>query len=95
MIKPEAKPAPELNEKYRRLLKGVEGITDYAIFMLDPDGYIMTWNEGAKHLKFYKADEIIGQHFSVFYTEDAKRTDHPQNELTHAKKYGQYEEEGW
>jgi|AGTN01.3.fsa_nt_gi PAS domain S-box/PAS domain S-box len=81
------------NQEIFRLL--VSGVKDYAIFMLDPKGFIMTWNEGAKRLKGYSEDEIIGEHFSRFYTEDAKVTGHPQRELELAIKDGRYEEEGW
>lgn len=95
MISPEAPITYALDEKYRLLLKGVESITDYAIFMLDANGYIMTWNEGAKRLKQYMPAEIIGKHFSTFYTEDAKAIHHPEEELKLARANGQYEEEGW
>ena len=54
-------------ERFRLL---VEGVTDYAIFMLDPNGYVMTWNSGAQRIKGYQASEIIGQHFSKFYPPD-------------------------
>ena len=73
----------------------VESVVDYAIFMLDPDGYIISWNRGAQRIKGYSADEIIGQHFSVFYTQEAKDRDHPGYELRLARKNGRYEEEGW
>ena len=54
-------------ERFRLL---VEGVTDYAIFMLDPNGHVMTWNSGAQRIKGYQANEIIGQHFSKFYPSD-------------------------
>lgn len=73
----------------------VDSVKDYAIFMLDPAGYIASWNQGARRIKGYEADEIIGQHFSVFYTEDAKSIGHPQWELQVATKEGRFEEEGW
>src|SRR5581483_8289440 len=73
----------------------VSGVKDYAIFMLDPQGYVMTWNEGAERLNGYSSSEIIGKHFSQFYTEDAKAINHPANELELAKKFGRYEEEGF
>jgi PAS domain S-box-containing protein len=73
----------------------VSGVKDYAIFMLDPTGHVMTWNEGAQRIKGYKPEEIIGKHFSVFYTEEAKAIKHPQYELEIALKEGSYEEEGW
>ena len=73
----------------------VASVKDYAIFMLDPQGYVMTWNDGAQRIKGYKVDEIIGKHFSTFYTEEALKRNHPQNELDIAIKVGRYEEEGW
>jgi len=73
----------------------VDSVKDYAIFMLDPAGYIASWNQGARRIKGYEADEIIGQHFSVFYTEDAKSIGHPQWELKVATQEGRFEEEGW
>ena len=73
----------------------VEAVRDYAIFLLDPSGYIATWNVGAERLKGYSADEIIGQHFSVFYPPEAKAVGHPQHELEVAAKEGRFEEEGW
>jgi PAS domain S-box-containing protein len=73
----------------------VAGVADYAIFMLDPNGVVMTWNEGAQRTKGYSAEEIIGQHFSQFYTEEDKKRGHPQYELSRAERDGKYEEEGW
>src|SRR3954463_2274593 len=73
----------------------VESVKDYAIFMLDPAGYIASWNQGAQRIKGYSADEIIGRHFSVFYTEDAIEIGHPQYELEVATREGRFEEEGW
>jgi PAS domain S-box-containing protein len=73
----------------------VESVRDYAIFLLDASGYIVTWNEGAQRLKGYAADEIIGQHFSVFYPPEAIAVGHPQHELEMATANGRFEEEGW
>ena len=73
----------------------VEGSRDYAIFMLDPEGHIATWNPGAERIKQYKADEIIGQHFSVFYPREAVGPGRPQHELEVARAEGRFEEEGW
>jgi PAS domain S-box-containing protein len=73
----------------------VDSVRDYAIFMLDPAGYIASWNQGAKRIKGYEPDEIIGRHFSVFYTDDANAIGHPQHELDIATKEGRFEEEGW
>ncbi|HEY9677707.1 MAG TPA: PAS domain S-box protein [Drouetiella sp.] len=77
---------------YKSLVKGVR---DYAIFMLDPNGVIMTWNSGAQNIKGYTAEEAIGRHFSIFYTYDSAKAGHPQYELEQAQKNGKYEEEGW
>jgi PAS domain S-box-containing protein len=71
----------------------VESVRDYAIFMLDPNGYVASWNRGAERIKGYKADEIIGQHFSVFYREEDIATNHPQHELEIATSEGRFEEE--
>ena len=79
-------------ERFRLL---VEGVRDYAIFMLDPEGYITTWNAGAERFKGYRAEEIIGQHFSRFYTPEDVARRHPWNELEIAVREGRYEEEGW
>ena len=73
----------------------VENVRDYAIFMLDVNGNVMTWNEGAKRIKGYEAYEIVGQHFSRFYTQDAVEQRHPDRELEIARAEGRYEEEGW
>lgn len=80
------------SEEQFRLL--VSGVRDYAIFMLDPQGYIVSWNTGAQLIKGYRADEIIGQHFSIFYPAEAA-ADHPAHELEIATREGVYEEEGW
>jgi PAS domain S-box-containing protein len=73
----------------------VESTLDYAIFMLDPDGYIVSWNAGAQRIKGYTADEIIGKHFSIFYTPDAVATNWPAKELEAATAEGRFEDEGW
>jgi PAS domain S-box-containing protein len=73
----------------------VEAVRDYAIFMLDPNGYVASWNTGAERIKGYSASEIIGQHFSVFYPQDAVAIGHPQRELEIAVAEGRFEEEGW
>jgi PAS domain S-box-containing protein len=71
----------------------VEGVRDYAIFMLDPHGIVISWNEGAERIKQYRADEIIGRHFSTFYPpEDAEK---PVWELEVAVRDGRVEDEGW
>ncbi len=81
------------SEEQFRLL--VEGVKDYAIFMLDVQGYIRTWNAGAQRIKGYTADEIIGKHFSIFYTPEDMQRNKPAHELVVAAREGQYQEEGW
>ena len=73
----------------------VDHVQDYAIFLLDPQGLVTTWNRGAERIKGYRADEIIGRHFSVFYTPEAIARDHPAHELEVALREGRFEEEGW
>ena len=85
--------ALRLSEERIRLL--VEGVSDYAIFMLDPNGYVMTWNGGAERIKGYRADEIIGQHFSKFYPLDVVESGWPEHELQVATETGRFEDEGW
>jgi PAS domain S-box-containing protein len=73
----------------------IESVRDYAIFMLDTTGHIMTWNEGAKRIKGYTSMEIIGKHFSTFYTAEDLESKKPERELKIAIQTGKYEEEGW
>jgi PAS domain S-box-containing protein len=73
----------------------VESVKDYAIFMLDPDGRVTTWNAGAERIKGYTAEQIIGEHFSRFYPADAQQSGWPQRELDIAKREGRFEDEGW
>ena len=82
----------ESEERFRLLIQGVR---DYAIFMLDPTGHITTWNNGAQRIKCYTSDEIIGKHFSIFYTAEDLESGKPARELEIATKTGVYEEEGW
>lgn len=88
----EKKRAQHAAEQHRLL---VDGTIDYAIFMLDPSGRIVTWNPGAERLKGYSAGEIIGSHFSRFYTEEDIRRAWPQYELKVAAEVGRFEDEGW
>src|SRR3954452_985487 len=83
---------PEVEERFRLL---VENVRDYAIFMLDPEGRVVTWNKGAQRLKQYTADEIIGQHFSKFYPASDNAARKPQRELEIAIAEGRVEDEGW
>ncbi len=80
------------DERYRRL---VEAIRDYAIYMLDPGGIVTSWNQGAMRFKGYQAAEIIGQHFSIFYTEEDKKAGLPQQALQTAEREGIFENEAW
>lgn len=73
----------------------VEAVAEYAIFLLGADGRVLTWNLGAQRAKGYQADEIIGQHFSVFYTPEEREAGRPQFVLERAAEYGRFEDEGW
>ncbi len=79
-------------ERFRLL---VEAVGDYAIFMLDPTGHVVSWNAGAERSNGYTAEEIIGQHFRVFYPPEVQARRHPEHELELALRDGHYEEEGW
>jgi PAS domain S-box-containing protein len=74
-------------ERFRLL---VEAVRDYGIFMLDPRGYVMTWNAGAELIQGYKAEEVIGQHFSRFYPPEALARAHPDHELKVAAEVGRF-----
>jgi PAS domain S-box-containing protein len=78
--------------RYRLL---VVAVTDYAIYLLDPSGIVTTWNPGAQRFKGYSADEIIGQHFSRFYTEEDRKAGVPARALETAEREGKFEAEGW
>ncbi len=82
----------EVGELHRLL---VESVQDYAIFALDPNGYILSWNAGAERFKGYKADEIIGKHFSIFYPQKKIDEKFPEKELKVAAEVGRFEDEGW
>lgn len=82
-----------LSDTHFRLL--VEAVEDYAIFMLDPNGHVATWNSGAQKIKGYEAREIIGRHFSTFYTADDIATRKPESELIEAASKGRVVDEGW
>ena len=73
----------------------VQSVSDYAIYMLDPDGNVSTWNLGAARIKGYSAEEIIGQHFSRFYTDEDRANGEPAKALECARTQGKYEKEGW
>ncbi|WP_141734094.1 PAS domain-containing hybrid sensor histidine kinase/response regulator [Oligoflexus tunisiensis] len=84
----------ETNDGQERFSLFVDAVQDYAMFLLDPCGYVLTWNSGAERIKGYKADEIIGKHFSIFYPPELLARNHPQYELDIAAREGRYEEEG-
>jgi PAS domain S-box-containing protein len=73
----------------------VQGVRDYAIYMLDPSGRVTNWNTGAHHFKGYTEEEIVGEHFSRFYTEEDRATDLPARALRTAAEVGRFEQEGW
>src|SRR6201996_2695093 len=81
------------SERSFRLL--VENVADYALYMLDPTGIITSWNTGGQRIKGYSADEILGQHFSRFYTETDRANGKPSRALRIAREQGRYEDEGW
>jgi PAS domain S-box-containing protein len=85
----------QLHQSEQRFQLMVEAVQDYAIFMLDAQGHVSTWNIGAERLKGYDASEIIGQHFSIFYPEGDVRSRKPQWELEVAAQEGRFEDEGW
>ncbi|MCE6998087.1 PAS domain S-box protein, partial [Saccharothrix sp. S26] len=79
-------------DAYRLL---VDSVLDYAIFMLDPTGRIVSWNAGAQRIKGYSADDIIGEHFSIFYPPEDLEARKPWYELEVAAEVGRFEDEGW
>ncbi|MGO4572990.1 PAS domain S-box protein [Microvirga sp. 2TAF3] len=85
--------ALKASEQRFRLL--VQGVTDYAIYMLDPKGHVTNWNTGAQRIKGYLANEIIGEHFSRFYTPEDRAIDFPKTALGTAAREGKFEGEGW
>jgi PAS domain S-box-containing protein len=95
-------PAPDGPEQALRLVPSAEqfallvsSVVDYAIFLLDADGRVASWNPGAQRLKGYRADEILGRHFSCFYDEEAQRAGRPEQLLRTARAEGRVEDEAW
>ena len=84
-----------LRESERRYSVLVDGVTDYAIYMVDPNGIVTNWNRGAQRIKGYSTEEIVGQHFSCFYTEEDRAANAPQRALEIAARDGRYEAETW
>ena len=82
----------EVEQQYKRL---IEGVSDYAIYSLDKNGYITSWNTGARRLKGYETEEILGQHFSKFYIDEDIARELPKRVLEIAARDGHYESEGW
>ena len=85
--------SPARREMAFRLL--VDAVEDYAIFLLSTEGRVLTWNRGAERIKGYSADEIVGQHFSVFYTPEEREAGRPMSLLGLAADRGRFEDEGW
>src|SRR5881227_1006866 len=92
---PAANASPALNQSEERFRLLVESVKDYAIFMLDPGGHVLTWNAGAERFKGYSAAEIVGHHFSRFYPPEALQAGLPAHELEVAEATGSFEDEGW
>ena len=86
------KSSPALDAQFRVF---VESVREYALIMLDPEGYIVSWNSGAAAIKGYRADEIIGKHFTRFYPQEALDRGLPEHELVVARESGRFEDEGW
>jgi PAS domain S-box-containing protein len=85
----------ELRQAEQRFRLLVEAVRDYAIFMLDPAGRVISWNAGAQRINGYSAQDIIGRHFRTFYPREVQSARHPEHELELALEHGRYEEEGW
>src|SRR5438876_810179 len=88
-----AEEALRASQEQFRLL--VQGVTDYAIYMLDPTGRVINWNAGAQRIKGYAPEEIVGQHFSRFYTAEEREAGMPSEALRIATSEGRFEREGW
>src|SRR6185295_15182450 len=95
MFKKDQQQQRDLFESERSFRLLVEGVTDYALYMLDPTGVVTSWNAGGMRIKGYTPDEIIGQHFSRFYTEEDRAAGRPARALNIAKTTGHYQEDGW
>src|SRR5438874_7610154 len=95
MFKKDQQRRRDLFESERNFRLLVEGVADYALYMLDPGGVVTSWNAGGQRIKGYSADEIIGQHFSRFYTPDKVAVGWPDHELREAARSGRFEDEGW
>lgn len=85
----------QLIESERRFRMLVSGVTDYAIYMLSLDGHISSWNAGAERFKNYSEEEVLGRHFSMFYTQEDRTNEKPDRALKTALESGRFEDEGW
>src|ERR1700757_2432770 len=94
-VKEQDETQPRLRESEVTFQALVEAVQDYAIFRLDRDGRVATWNSGARRIKGYDAHEILGQHFSCFYTQDELQAGKPQEHLQAAKEFGRTQYQGW
>src|ERR1700761_5289632 len=95
MVEKDKQQQRDLFESERSFRLLVENVVDYALFMLDPNGIVTSWNIGGQRIKGYSPQEIIGQHFSRFYTETDRANGKPSRALKIAREHGRYEEEGW
>ena len=90
-----SRPEPELRDSEVQFRQLVAAVTDYAIYMLDPQGVVISWNAGAERIKGYRRDEIIGKHFSRFYSLEDRAAGVPEHALATARETGRYEAEAW
>ncbi len=90
---PQPSVAPDTTDQRLQLL--IESVVDYGIFLLDPEGHVISWNPGAERLEGYRREEILGRHFSVFYPPESVASGWPQEELRRARAQGRFEDEGW
>jgi PAS domain S-box-containing protein len=95
MMARKVKADQDLAESERKFRLLVEGVVDYAIYMLDPTGIITNWNAGAKRIKGYQAKEVVGKHFGMFYLPEDREAGLPQRSLETARKNGTFDAEGW
>jgi PAS domain S-box-containing protein len=94
-VHPRRRSTDSLRQVEEHLEKLISSVRDYAIFLLDQEGHVLTWNAGAEAIKGYRADEILGEHFSRFYPPEALATRWPEQELAEAGRVGSFEDEGW
>ena len=85
----------QLRESERRFRLLVEGVTDYALYMLDPDGRITSWNAGAERIKGYRAEQVLGRHFEMFFPAEDRASAKPQRAMQTARDSGRFADEGW